>query len=79
MKTIALGIDIGGAGPDIGLVLIATPPQESTSRKSSLTEVLFSVYSGIFETIGLPIFLGFGYAPNRRQYSRSPVGGREAT
>ena len=33
---------------------------------------MFSAYSGLFEPIGLPNFLGLGYGQDRRQYTRSP-------
>ena len=66
-------IDIGGAGPVTGLVPIATPPQESTSKQSSLTEAIFGTYSGTVELIGLAIFLAFGYGLNRRQCIRSSL------
>ena len=66
-------IDLGGAGPETGLVLIATPPQESTSIQSSISEAMFGVCSGTGEPIGLPIFLAFGYGIDRRQCIRSSL------
>ena len=40
---------------ETGPVSIDTPPLESTGKKSSLIEAMFSGYSGMFEPIGLPI------------------------
>ena len=40
---------------ETGPVSIDTPPLESTGKKSSLIEAMFSAYSGMFEPIGLPI------------------------
>ena len=71
VETIALGMDVGGARPETGLVPIATPPQEPTSKKLSLIEAMFSVYSGMIGPIGLPVFVGFSYGLDRMQCVRS--------